>query len=90
MALNGMHNTVLLGQITISNTRSKRVNKNIHATNKISIHAKFYICFSFGFHYNALFVLIAISNKISKRVNENITRQCIRQEKNMYTVFWLL
>ena len=28
-ALNGMHNNVLLGQITISNTRSKRVNENI-------------------------------------------------------------
>ena len=31
-ALNGLHNNVLLGQITISNTRSKRVNENITAT----------------------------------------------------------
>ena len=29
MALNGLHSNVLLGQITISNTRSKRVNENI-------------------------------------------------------------
>ena len=28
-ALNGLHSNVLLGQITISNTRSKRVNENI-------------------------------------------------------------
>ena len=31
-ALNGLHNNVLLGQITISNTRIKRVNENITAT----------------------------------------------------------
>ena len=28
-ALNGLHSNVLLGQITIKNTRSKRVNENI-------------------------------------------------------------
>ena len=28
-ALNGLHSNVLLGQLTISNTRSKRVNENI-------------------------------------------------------------
>ena len=28
-ALNGLHSNVLLGQITISKTRSKRVNENI-------------------------------------------------------------
>ena len=39
---------------------------------------------AFGIHYNALFVLITISNTRSKRVNENITRQCTRQEKNVY------
>ena len=57
-ALNGLHNNVLLGQITITNTRSKRVNENnkvvAHTTNKISMHANFHIkfYFSFGFqHY---------------------------------------
>ena len=30
-------------------------------------------------------MLITISNTRSKRVNENITRQCTRQEENMYT-----
>ena len=29
-------------------------------------------------------MLITISNTRSKRVNENITRQCTRQEKNVY------
>ena len=32
-----------------------------------------------------MFVLITISNTRSERVNENITRQCTRQEENMYT-----
>ena len=82
-ALNGMHNNELLGQITISNTRSKRVNKNVaHTTNKVSIHANFHICFSFGCHYNALFVLITISNTRSKRLNENITAHA--RKKNIY------
>ena len=68
-----------------------------HSTNKISIHANFHVCFSFGFHHNALFVLITISNTRSKTVNENITRQCTHQDENMYTCkfsclleFWLL
>ena len=56
-----------------------------HTTNKISIHANFHVCFNFCFHHNALFVPITISNTRSKRVNENITRQCTRQEENMYT-----
>ena len=31
-----------------------------------------------------LFVLITISNTRRKRVKENITRQCTRQENNIY------
>ena len=74
-ALNGLYGNVLLGQITISNTRSKRVNENIkqfaHLHNKIFIHANFHFSFSFGIHYNVLLELITISNTRSKRVNEN-------------------
>ena len=72
-ALNGLHNNVLLGQIMISNTKSKRVNENIKT------HANFHVSFSFGFHYNVLLELITISNIRSERVNENITtlRTCL-------------
>ena len=38
-----------------------------------------------GLHSNVLLGQITISNTRSKRVNENITRQCTRQEENMYT-----
>ena len=48
-------NNVLLGQIMISNTRSKRVNENIkhfaYLHNKIFIHANFHVSFSFGYHF---------------------------------------
>ena len=37
-----------------------------------------------------MFVLITISNTRSKRVNENITRQCTRQEKNLYMQIFML
>ena len=78
----------VLGQITISDTRSKRVKENIkhsaHARNKISVHANFQVCFSLGFHYNVLLGLIMISNTRSNRSNENTTRQCTRQGKNIY------
>ena len=52
-AVNGLHKNVLLGQITISNTRSKKVSKKynnmlrVHTTNRIFIHANFHVCFSF-------------------------------------------
>ena len=79
-ALNGLYNNVLLGQKTISNTSSKRVNENIkhfvHLHNKIYIHAIFHFSFSFSFHYIVLLDLITISNTRSKRVNGNITKLC--------------
>ena len=53
-ALNGLYNNVLLCQIMISNTRSKRVTEHMtnvaHTTKKISIHANFHVSFSFCFH----------------------------------------
>ena len=83
-AFNGLHNNVLLGQIMISNTRSKRVNENIkhfaHSHNKIFIHANFHVSFCFSFHYNVLLELITISNIRSERVNENITTLCTCQQ----------
>ena len=47
-ALNGLHNNVLLGQITISNTRNKRVKSIVH----ISI---------IKFLYMQIFMLVLVS-----------------------------
>ena len=67
-ALNGLHNNVLLGQIMISNIKSKRV--------KEKKHMQIFVSFSFDFHYNVLLELITISDIRSERVNENITTLC--------------
>ena len=52
--------------------------QDARTTNKISIHANFHVCFSFGCHYNALFVLITISNTRSKRVAHTRKKICIQ------------
>ena len=77
---------IFLGQIMISNTRSKRVNDNMLHTLPIkTVYMQSFMIVCFGFHYNALFVLITISNTRSKRVNENITKMCTFPGKKKYT-----
>ena len=46
-ALNGLHSNVLLGQITISKTRTKRVNENIATTCTQQIKSQYMQIFMF-------------------------------------------
>ena len=70
--LNGVHNNVLLGQIMISNSKSKRVNENIvHISIIKSLYMQIFTFVSVS--DSVLLELITISNTRSERVNENIT-----------------
>ena len=69
-ALNGLHNNVLLGQIMISSTRSKRVNENnhnmLHTQPIKSQYMQIFLFVSVSVSIIMQFVLITISNTRSK------------------------
>ena len=92
-ALNDLHNIVLLGQITFSNTRRKCLTKTLkhcgHSHNKIFIlyYANFKVSFLFGIHYNVLLELITINNTRSEGVTENITTLCNAHASNKIIMY---